>query len=112
MTPEQAALLERIAPLLDTHAPVREVSMFGSRALMVRGSMLVAVGKDGSLLVRVSEGRGMVLAERPGAAVAVMGTRSMGPGWIRVEAPALDRAEALQFWIGEALSWNAEIAGN
>ena len=53
-TPEQDALLRRIHALV-ADDDVREVSMFGSRAIMLNDKMIVSVCKDGSLLVRVAD---------------------------------------------------------
>ncbi|WP_201011297.1 hypothetical protein [Rhodococcus sp. NKCM2511] len=47
-----------------------------------------------------------------GAHHAVMGKgRSMGEGWITVDAEALTSEQALQFWVGAALEHHADTSG-
>lgn len=107
MTPAPAGdqareLIDRIrASLSDGH--VREVRMFGAIAVMVDDAMAVAAHKDGSLLVRVDPAEDAWLLQSPDASRAEMGTgRSMGEGWIRVEARALHSDEALAGWLEAA----------
>ncbi|MDN5761308.1 MAG: TfoX/Sxy family protein [Microlunatus sp.] len=113
MTPRPAdspsrELLDRIKPLLPDQ-PSREVRMFGVLALMVDDTMAVAVHKDGSLLVRVDPAEDANLLGNPGATRAEMGTgRSMGAGWIRVDAPALRSDPALVGWIEAATRYLAQ----
>jgi TfoX/Sxy family transcriptional regulator of competence genes len=77
--------------------------MFGSTAVMVDGHLAVAVHDDGSLLVRVDPAEDAQLLEDRDASRAVMGkARSMGVGWIRVEARALGGAQALERWVEAA----------
>lgn len=97
-------LPERLRALLADEA-VREVSMFGARAFMVDGAMVVAAHGDGSLLVRVDPERSAELLDRPGAAQAEMGVgRSMGPSWVTVAADALV-GEGLDYWLGAAMEF-------
>ena len=95
-------LLDRIRGLLPD-GPVREVRMFGTVAVMVEDSMAVAVRQDASLLVRVDPAEDARLLASPGASRAEMGAgRSMGEGWIRVEAAALSSDSALAGWVDTA----------
>jgi len=95
-------LLDRIRASL-TEGHVREVRMFGAIAVMVDDAMAVAVHKDGSLLVRVDPAEDPRLVESPGAFRAEMGAgRSMGEGWIRVEAGALRSEQSLCSWLAAA----------
>jgi len=74
--------------------------MFGAVAVMVHDAMAVAVHKDGSLLVRVDPAQDSRLLEDPHASRAEMGAgRSMGEGWIRVDAKALSSDAALAQWL-------------
>lgn len=92
-------LLDRIRALLPDQA-VREVRMFGAVAVMIDDSMAVAAHKDGSLLVRVDPAEDADLLEKSHASRAEMGTgRSMGPGWIRVDARALRDEQDLTHWL-------------
>jgi TfoX/Sxy family transcriptional regulator of competence genes len=95
-------LLDRIRSLLpDDH--LREVRMFGVTAVMVNDAMAVAVGKDGRLLVRVDPAEDAALLAKPGTSRAEMGTgRSMGEGWIRVDADAVRSPTSLADWVQAA----------
>ena len=122
-TAAREELVHRIRAHLTGLAPIREVSMFGGRAVMLRDKMLVCAMKDGALLVRIRPDRHAVLLTRPGAFRPEMGAgRAMGDGWIAVAAEALgeDPGEdsgavggdaVLGFWIDEALAHNREITG-
>lgn len=81
--------------------------MFGGRAIMANDKMIVSVGKDGSLLVRVDTNDHDRLLQQPGASQAEMGTgRSMGPGWITIAPDHLTTDQALDAWIEEAMIYN------
>lgn len=113
MTPAVAAdrareLVDRIRAYLPG-GQVREVRMFGAIAIMVDDAMAVAVHKDGGLLVRVDPADDARLLEKPEASRAEMGAgRSMGPGWIRVEPPALHDDTALAEWLTAATGYHAQ----
>lgn len=100
-------LIDRIRASLPG-GPVREVRMFGAIAVMVDDAMAVAVHKDGSLLVRVDPAEDAQLLERAGACRAEMGAgRSMGEGWIRVDASALESDADLVGWLDAATRYLA-----
>lgn len=110
MTPEQAALVERLRSLLIEEPTVREVSMFGGRSIMVNEKMIVAAQRDGALLVRVAADRHEELLTAPGAAQAEMGAgRDMGPGWIEVAPAAIEGDDGLVFWVDAALEYNRAV---
>ena len=112
MTPEQRHLIQRVRALVDEEPDVREVSMFGGRAIMVNDKMIVSAGKTGDLLVRVdAERHGALLAE-PGAAQAQMGAgREMGAGWITVTPEAIADDDRLTFWVDAAMHHNQAVTG-
>lgn len=100
---ETRSLLDRIKRRLPSR-PIREVSMFGAIAVMVDDSMVVAVNKDRSLLVRVDPDDDASLIQRPEASRAEMGAgRSMGAGWLRISATAIADDETLDLWLRSAL---------
>lgn len=106
----QVALIERLRGVLADQSPLRETSMFGTRAFMVNDKIVVCALKGGSLLVRVPADRHDELLARPGAAQAEMGAgRDMGPGWIEVAAAALEAEEALVSWVRLALAHNRAV---
>lgn len=85
--------------------------MFGAIVIMVDDAMAVAVHKDGSLLVRVDPAEDALLLESPQTSRAEMGAgRSMGEGWIRVEARALGNDAALVDWLEAATRHLAQRA--
>ena len=112
MTPEQQALIQRIQSLVTDQSDVREVSMFGGRAIMVNDKMIVSVGKTGDLLVRVAADRHETLLNEPGAEQAQMGAgREMGAGWITVAPEAIADDDRLAFWVDIAMRHNRAVTG-
>ena len=112
MTPEQRHLVQRVRELVNEEPDVREVSMFGGRAIMVNDKMVVSAGKTSDLLVRVAAGRHEALLGEPGAAQARMGAgRGMGPGWITVAPEAVADDGRLAFWVEVAMRHNRAITG-
>ncbi|HMR48982.1 MAG TPA: TfoX/Sxy family protein [Arachnia sp.] len=110
MTPEQSVLVERVRALTPDELPVREVSMFGTRSVMVNEKMIVSALKGGGLLVRVDTERHDELLARPGVHQAVMGPgRDMGPGWIEVAAEVIAEDQQLAFWVGAAMDYNRAV---
>jgi len=109
-TDQARELVDRVCALLPGRH-LREVRMFGAIAVMVDDAMAVAVHKDGSLLVRVDPAEDARLLGSPGATRAEMGAgRSMGEGWIRVEARALGNERALADWLDAATRYLARRA--
>ncbi|MGF0313966.1 TfoX/Sxy family protein [Rhodococcus sp. IEGM1428] len=106
-------LADRVRDILSDQESLREQKMFGGLAFMVRDKMMVCVGTGNrALLVRVDGVREPEYLERDGAHHAVMGRdRSMGQGWITVDANALTTEKALDFWVAAALEYNANTAG-
>lgn len=95
-------LADRVRALLMSEPGLDEKRMFGTRAFLLDGRILVGARKEGVLLVRVTEERGTALLTEPGASVAVMGAKSMGPSWLDVEPIAIEHDEALMFWVDQA----------
>ncbi len=98
----QDELVQRLRDLLANEADFREVSMFGGRSFMLNNKMIVSALKDGGLLVRVAAGDHEELC-RCRASQAHMGKgRSMGPGWIEVDAESITDDVELKFWFDVA----------
>lgn len=110
--PFDELLADRVRATLADEANLREQKMFGGLAFMVREKILVCVGTGNrALLVRVDDVREPEYLQREGAHHAVMGRdRSMGQGWITVDADALANDTALEFWVAAALAYNASRA--
>ena len=112
MTPEQHRLVQRVRALVDDEPDVREVSMFGGRAIMVNDKMIVSAGKSGDLLVRADAERHEALLAEPGAAQAQMGAeRAMGAGWITVTPESIADDARLSFWVDVARDHNRTLTG-
>ncbi|HCS61309.1 MAG TPA: hypothetical protein DIW46_07930 [Microbacterium sp.] len=81
---------------------LEEKRMFGTRAFLLNGRILVGTRKAGVLLVRVSEERGTELLTEPGVSVAVMGKKSMGASWLDIDPAVIEADEELMFWVDAA----------
>lgn len=95
-------LADRIRALLGVDPGLEERRMFGSRAFLTDGRILVGARTGGVLLVRVSVENGAALLTRPGVARAVMGARTMAASWLDVEASAVAEDVDLMFWLDVA----------
>lgn len=102
MDVQQEELADRVRALLTSGADIEEKRMFGTRAFLLDGRILVGARKGGVLLVRVDEENGAALVTRPGVDVAVMGPRTMGTGWLDVSSTVLAHDEDLIFWLDVA----------
>ena len=99
-------LADRVRALLHVGGDVEEKRMFGTRAFLLDGRILVGARKNGVLLVRVDEESGAALLTRPGVAVAVMGAKTMGNSWLDVSPGVLGDDDALMFWLDAAREAN------
>ncbi|MBS1906543.1 MAG: TfoX/Sxy family protein [Actinobacteria bacterium] len=95
-------LADRIRALLGGAGEIEERAMFGSRAFLAEGRILVGARKGGRLLVRVAAERAAVLLTEPGVTRAVMGARTMSENWLDVAADAIADDGALMEWIDVA----------
>ncbi|WP_323742809.1 MULTISPECIES: TfoX/Sxy family protein [unclassified Rathayibacter] len=96
----QSGLAERLRALFATRPhQVRETRMFGTLAFMVDDAMAVAARRDGGLLVRVDPARYDELLEAGGAPALMGPNRSMGRGWLTVEAAQLASDDELERWV-------------
>lgn len=95
-------LADRVRALLTLGDDVEEKRMFGTRAFLLEGRILVGARNGGVLLVRVDEEHGAALVTRPGVKTAVMGPRTMGTGWLDVSPSVLETDDALASWIDAA----------
>ena len=95
-------LADRVRALLTLDGEIEERRMFGTRAFLLDGHILVGARGGGVLLVRVDDEHGAALVTRPGVATAVMGPRTMGTGWLDVSPRALATDDELAFWLDVA----------
>lgn len=97
-----AELADRIRALLGGDGEIEERAMFGSRAFLSEGRILVGARKGGNLLVRVAAERAAVLLTEPGVSRAVMGARTMSENWLDVAPEVVADDVALMGWIDVA----------
>lgn len=95
-------LADRVRALLNDEPDLEERSMFGTRAFLQDGSILVCARPGGVLLVRVDDEQDAALVTEPGVSRAVMGSRTMGSGWLDVAAAAIADDDALLRWLDVA----------
>ena len=103
----QTELVARLHGILDDEPTTRVISMFGSRAFMVRDKMVCCALKGGHLLAHVDPNDDAKLSREPGASPAEMGPgREMGPGWIQVAAEMITNDDRLRFWVDVCMAFN------
>ncbi|MDX2400104.1 MULTISPECIES: TfoX/Sxy family protein [Microbacterium] len=95
-------LADRVRALLSADAAIEERRMFGTRAFLDDGRILVGARPGGVLLVRVDDENGAALLTQPGVSRAVMGARTMSAGWLDVVPEVLGDDTALMFWLDVA----------
>lgn len=95
-------LADRIRALLSAGDEIEERRMFGTRAFLDDGRILLGARPGGVLLVRVDDENGAALATRSGVARAVMGARTMGSGWLDVSPETIEEDADLMFWVDVA----------
>jgi TfoX/Sxy family transcriptional regulator of competence genes len=95
-------LADRVRALLSADAEIEERRMFGTRAFLDDGRILVGARPGGVLLVRVDDESGAALLTEPGVARAVMGSRTMSSGWLDVAPGVIEDDTALMSWLDVA----------
>jgi TfoX/Sxy family transcriptional regulator of competence genes len=98
------ALAERVRELLAAEAGLTEKTMFGGLAFLIDGNMAVGASGQGGLLVRVDPAGSAELVGTGGARFMEMRGREM-PGWLRVDADAVQTREQLATWVGRGVSF-------
>ncbi|MDF2507786.1 MAG: hypothetical protein K0Q52_1645 [Microbacterium sp.] len=99
-------LADRIRALLSADVEIEERRMFGTRAFLDDGHILVGARPGGLLLVRVDDENGAALVTRSGVARAVMGSRPMSSGWLDVAPEAIEEDDDLMFWLDVARGYS------
>jgi TfoX/Sxy family transcriptional regulator of competence genes len=87
-----------------TGAGITEKKMFGGLAFMVEGNFTVAASRNGGLLVRTDPDGVEELLELPGVEQMESAGRKM-PGWVYVDAGAIDGEESVAKWLDRALEF-------
>lgn len=101
-------LADRVRDHLGHRPGITERKMFGDRAFMLHGNMVVAIMSDGALLARVGkDGYDAALSE-PGASAMTMGTRTMG-GFVSVDGDVLEDDDTLAQWLDRCRAFAASL---
>ena len=98
---------DRVRAALANVAGVTESKMFGSLGFMINGHLTIGVGdgRDGSvIMVRVGKPNEPEFLLDPGTSTSVMGKKVMH-GWIDLTPEAVDSDDALQLWVGRAVTF-------
>jgi hypothetical protein len=103
-------LAARIREIIGGEAGLTEKRMFGGLAFLIGGNMAISASGQGGVLVRVDPAKGVELAGRTHAQVAVMRGREM-PGWLRVEADGVRSRAQLQRWVEEGVGYARSLPG-
>lgn len=98
----RALLAAPDGPAAGEPAPVSDRPLFGGVSFFLGDVMIASARGSGDLLVRVASDRHDELAARPGAAPSRMGGRTMGRGWLTVDAAAVADDAALADWLALA----------
>lgn len=98
----RALLAADDGPAAGETAPVSDRPMFGGVSFFLGDAMIASARGSGDLLVRVASDRHDELAARPGASPSRMGGRTMGRGWLTVEAAAVADDADLAAWLALA----------
>jgi TfoX/Sxy family transcriptional regulator of competence genes len=97
-------LANRIRELIAGERDVTEQTMFGGLVFLVGGRMSVAVGGQGSLVVRVDPDEADVLLAKPHAHPFEMGGREL-PGRLRIDAEGVRTKRQLEPWVRRSVAY-------
>lgn len=95
-------LSERVRRLMPVNLACVEKKMFGGRAFMLNGNMLVCPTKEGALLVRIGQAGMEEALSHPGAEVMVMNGRKLRD-FVVLPGDAIEDDDVLEAWLKRAL---------
>lgn len=98
-------LADRIRQAVGGEPLLTEQRMFGGLALLIGGNMAVAASGQGGALIRVDPAKSARLITTTAAEPMLIGGRSMGPGWIHVDAEHVRTKRQLVKWIEIGVSF-------
>ena len=98
-------LADRIRELVSDEPRLTEMKMFGGLAFLIDGNMAVGVTGQGGALIRVDPAESAHLMATTAAQPMVMGGRSMGSGWLRVDVEHVRTERQLQKWVEIGVSF-------
>jgi len=108
MSQASNALADRIREHFAPLPGMTEKKMFGGRAFMLDGNMVVGIMKEGALLARVGKDGYAAALTRPGCVPMTMGVKTMS-GFVSVDGEVLEGDDALAAWLDECLAFAASL---
>jgi hypothetical protein len=97
-------LADRIRALVAKEDALTEMAMFGGLAFLIGGSMAVAAGGHGNLMVRVDPVDGKGWIAQSAAEPMEMDGRTM-TGWLSVPLDQVATDHALETWVSRGVSY-------
>ena len=101
-------LADRLRAELSADPRVTEQAMFGGLAFLLDGAMVVAVSRQGGLMVRCDPACAEELVAAAGVERMVMRGRELD-GWLRVSPDVLDDDAALRHWVAVGQAATASL---
>jgi TfoX/Sxy family transcriptional regulator of competence genes len=101
-------LAARIRELVSDEPGCTEKKMFGGLAFLLNGNMAVAASGRGGLLVRVDPDESAAFVATSDARLLEMRGREM-PGWLLVDAGAVQRKAELARWVKRGLAYAGSL---
>lgn len=108
MSEASDALADRVREHFAPVPGMTEKKMFGGRAFMLDGNMVVAIMKEGALLARVGKDGYDAALARPGCTPMTMGEKTMS-GFVAVDGDVIEDDAALAAWLNECLAFAATL---
>ena len=102
-------LADRIRAIVRGEEGLTEQAMFGGLAFLVHGTMAVAAGSKGGLLLRVDPTTTASLVHEPFVRRFEMRGRAMD-GWLRVDADVLGTDDELRHWVAHGVTYARTLA--
>ena len=96
-------LADRVRELLEIESGVTEKAMFGGLAFLIDGHMVVAVSKEGGLMLRVPPDETDELLEHLHTSPMIMSGRE-ARGWLRVAGAGIESRDELGDWVDRGVT--------
>jgi TfoX/Sxy family transcriptional regulator of competence genes len=101
-------LADRVRQELADRSDISERKMFGGTGFMLAGNLCVGAQRNGNLLVRVDPDASDVLIRAPHASLMVQRGREL-PGWLIVDAAALEDDDSFRGWLGRGVEFASSL---
>lgn len=101
-------LADRIRSRLQDHPGISEKKMFGGLAFLINGHMAIAASSQGGIMVRVEPAQTESLVSSSAARIVEMRGHLM-PGWLRLDAEAVQSEAELAKWIQTGASYASSL---